>query len=121
MSRRRRVPRYQRQAAEEAREKAEQRRAEIAAQWGLEVRQVPHDLPEGAIPADLSQQVPWNSYSAAPLYYVDRPFTCRDCGREEIWTAAQQKWWYEVAKGSLYSTAVRCRDCRRARRNARQQ
>ena len=41
------------------------------------------------------------------------PFRCRDCRKDEVWTACQQKWWYEVAKGYVYSTAVRCRACRR--------
>ena len=51
-------------------------------------------------------------------YYVDRPFTCRDCGAPQVWTATQQKWWYEVAFGDVWTTAVRCRPCRRARRIA---
>jgi hypothetical protein len=73
---------------------------------------------EGAVAADLSQQVPNNSYASKPLYYVDQPFACGDCGREEVWTATQQKWYYEVAKGSLYGRAVRCRACRQRRRAA---
>lgn len=54
-------------------------------------------------------------------FYVDKPFVCADCGKKEIWTATQQKWWYEVAKGYVDSTAKRCRPCRikeRDRRNA---
>ena len=58
-----------------------------------------------------------NSYGAPKFvyrgYYVDQPFRCRDCSKEEVWTATQQKWWYEVAKGFAYSSAVRCRACRR--------
>lgn len=96
---RRRIPRYQRESQEAA-----------AAQ---------PKLPLGAVPADLTQQVPNNSYSAKPLYYTDVEFTCRDCGKQEVWTAEQQKWWYEVAKGSLYTTAVRCRACRQARREVK--
>jgi hypothetical protein len=49
-------------------------------------------------------------------YYVDRPFTCRDCGSDEAWRATQQKWWYEVAKGDLWTTAVRCAACRKKER-----
>lgn len=45
--------------------------------------------------------------------YEDKPFTCKDCGKEEIWTATQQKWWYEIAGGEAYSGAVRCRPCRK--------
>jgi hypothetical protein len=72
-------------------------------------------LPEGAIAADLDKQAANNSYSPK-WYYVDEPFTCVDCGKEEIWTAQRQKWFYEVAKGSIYARAVRCRDCRREHR-----
>ena len=70
-------------------------------------------LPEGAVIADLSQQVPNNSYGAPVLFYIDKPFACIGCGKNEIWTAQQQQWYYEVAKGSLYATAVRCRSCRK--------
>lgn len=72
-------------------------------------------LPVGAIAADLSQQVPNNSYGGRPLYYQDQPFRCVDCGVEQVWTAADQKWYYEVVKGSLYGQAVRCRGCRKSR------
>lgn len=61
-----------------------------------------------------------NSYGAPDFvyrgFYVDMPFRCVDCGKEEVWTGTQQKWWYEVAKGFAYSTAVRCRLCRRKKR-----
>ncbi|AGA28515.1 zinc-ribbon domain-containing protein [Singulisphaera acidiphila] len=51
-------------------------------------------------------------------YYLDVPFTCASCGSEEVWTAPQQKWWYEVAKGSPHSGAKLCRSCRQdARRH----
>ena len=65
------------------------------------------------VAADPKQQVPINSYSLSPpTYYEDVEFTCRDCKKVEVWTAHQQKWYYEVAKGSLFATAVRCHDCR---------
>jgi hypothetical protein len=60
---------------------------------------------------------PNNSYGAPDFvrrgYYFDTPFRCVDCGKEEVWTGTQQKWWYEVAKGFAYSMAIRCRACRR--------
>jgi hypothetical protein len=63
---------------------------------------------------------PDNSYSSPAYvergYYIDIPFQCRDCGKQEVWTATQQKWWYEVAKGSRWTTAIRCRNCRRRQR-----
>ena len=63
---------------------------------------------------------PTNSYGIPDFvergFYVDRPFVCKDCGKAEIWTATQQKWWYETAKGDVWTVAVRCRACRRLER-----
>jgi Probable zinc-ribbon domain len=53
-------------------------------------------------------------------YYVDKPFVCQRCGISQVWTAAQQKWWYEVAKGPAFSTARRCRSCRQRERALRE-
>ena len=69
--------------------------------------------PPGAIDADISQQVPINTYGGPKTFYIDQRFKCKDCGKRETWTASDQKWFYEVAKGSLHATAVRCRDCRK--------
>lgn len=77
-------------------------------------------IPKTAVPCNPSLFAPDNSYSTPRFvergYYVDLPFECEDCGKAEIWTAAQQKWWYEVAKGSRWTTARRCRNCRRKER-----
>lgn len=63
---------------------------------------------------------PTNSYGIPDFvqrgWYVDRPFRCKDCGKAEIWTSTQQKWWYEQAKGDVWTVAVRCRPCRRRER-----
>ncbi|TWU50700.1 hypothetical protein Poly51_39930 [Rubripirellula tenax] len=69
-------------------------------------------MPPGAVAADTTQQVHVSPYGSAKKFYVDVAFKCKDCGADEVWTGEQQKWFYEVAKGSLYATAVRCRDCR---------
>lgn len=70
------------------------------------------EKPPGAVAADHRALSHNNTYGLLPDYYLDRPFTCRDCGAAETWTAAQQKWWYERAKGHIDSFAVRCRNCR---------
>lgn len=64
------------------------------------------DPPSGAVMADLAQLEHDNTYGPRPLFYIHRRFACIDCGSKEVWTAADQKWWYEVAKGSL--RAVPC-------------
>jgi len=63
------------------------------------------------IKANPAKQARNNSYSP-PEYYEDHKFTCRDCGVEQVWTAEQQRWWYEVARAPVQSTAIRCRTCR---------
>jgi len=73
------------------------------------------EMPKGAVAADLSQQAPNNSF-APPFFYSDQEFTCYDCGAEEVWTAAQQKWYFEVLKAPIYGRAKRCRACRQAHR-----
>lgn len=71
------------------------------------------------IPANPAAQAPNSSWSP-PLYYEDIRFKCVDCGTEEVWTAQQQQWWHEVAKGTIYSTAIRCRACREKIRDSHQ-
>jgi hypothetical protein len=76
--------------------------------------------PAGAVDVTPAALAPYNSYGS-PLfvtrgYYVDVPFRCADCGVDAVFTAAQQKWWYELAKGQVYSTAKRCQACRRKRK-----
>jgi hypothetical protein len=82
----------------------------------VELRATPYRF----IPVNEELLAPNNSYGAPDFvrrgYYIDRAFRCVDCGKEEVWTGTQQKWWYEVAKGFVYSSANRCRTCRRKRR-----
>src|SRR5688500_10045890 len=76
-------------------------------------------VPVGAVLADASQLVHNNTYGLLPRFYVDRVVVCRDCGKEEVWPAERQKWWYEVAKANVHAKAVYCRSCRRERRAAK--
>lgn len=73
-----------------------------------------HAVRVGRIPVDASKIKSCTSFPGPliPDYYEDLPFTCKDCGSHEVWTATQQKWWYEVAGGLIETTAVRCRSCR---------
>ncbi len=81
----------------------------------------PDRVPAGAIPADQAKLLHDNTYGLRPRFYADQSFTCIECGAEEVWTAADQKWWYEEAKGKVASRANRCRACRRKRRLRRSQ
>jgi Probable zinc-ribbon domain len=72
---------------------------------------------QGGAIVDPTALAPNNSYDVPDFvtrrYYLDKPFICEGCGRQEVWTAVQQKWWYEEAKGSVFATAKFCRPCRR--------
>lgn len=111
-----------------------QRRAELQARKARqEEKQKDHDraqiaLRPGAVfhpdeRVNVDALAPHTSYGqpdfVARGYYEPIPFTCKDCGVEEIWTPRQQKWWYEIAKGYPFATATRCRACRRRERDHR--
>ncbi len=73
---------------------------------------------------DPAWLAPDGSYGAPEFvlrgYYEDLAFVCKDCGAAGVWTAAQQKWWFEAARGGVWTRAVRCRPCR-ARERARRE
>ena len=68
------------------------------------------------LPADPGKLAHINTYGSLPEFYIDRPFVCRKCGKREIWRAADQKWYYEEAKGHIDARAVECHACRKAKR-----
>ena len=72
--------------------------------------------PQGAVLADQSKLAHINTYGDLPTHYRDYPFVCVDCGSGEVWTAEQQKCYYEEAKGHIWAVAIRCRSCRKKRR-----
>lgn len=102
-----------------------QRREELKAKRANRAEKAKAEVVSDKIAAGVAVNVealaPCNSYGIPDFvergYYVDRDFVCEACGREETWTARQQKWWYEVAKGYVYSTAKLCRPCRRLERD----
>ncbi|MCP1915276.1 zinc-ribbon domain containing protein [Bradyrhizobium sp. USDA 4508] len=82
-------------------------------------------LARDEVAVDTTRLAPSNSYSTPDFVlrgtYRPEPFVCKDCGVAEVWTPLQQKWWYETAKGDVFTKAVRCRACRtreRARKSA---
>ena len=101
--------------------RVEIRKKRVARKAKAAEKRPPKPLPAGTAPVNEALLAPNNSYGAPQFvyrgYYLDLPFVCQGCGKEEVWTATQQKWWYEVAKGFAYSTAKFCRACRRETRN----
>lgn len=69
-----------------------------------------------AVAVDHSKLSHINTYGSLPEFYLDRPFICRQCGKREIWKAKDQKWYYEEAVGHIDAVAVKCYDCRKAKK-----
>ncbi|MFC4158087.1 zinc-ribbon domain containing protein [Chitinimonas lacunae] len=106
----------QKRAAIKLRRKHRQQREQLAKLTpGL-----PGPRPKHCLRVNRNLLAPFNSYDEPEFlrrgYYEDQAFTCRDCGSHQVWRAAQQQWWYETAKGYVYSTAIRCLPCRQRRR-----
>ena len=63
--------------------------------------------------ADISKQ----HYTVCPRHwYVDATFICSDCGREFVFTASEQRFWYEDRRFWIGSLPKRCAECRKAER-----
>jgi hypothetical protein len=72
------------------------------------------------IPVDKSKVFSRSVLPKIPDYYRDRWFTCKDCGEGDLWTAKQQKRWYEEQGGEIEAIAIRCRVCRRKEKSRRE-
>ncbi len=67
-------------------------------------------IPNTAIPADLTRQTP----ATIPVtHYFDVKRQCCDCGRQFIFFAEEQKYWYEELAFGLDSDCIRCVFCRK--------
>lgn len=110
----------QKRAAIMARRHEKREQARIAALRPASALPAP---PRGSVRVERSKLAPYSSYGVPHFvdrgYYVDTPFVCQACGRHEVWTAEQQKWWYETAGGYVDSMAIRCKPCRLIRRSGR--
>ncbi len=79
-------------------------------------------LPRGAIRADVHRQQQLGDYDL-PIYYYqyyqDSGRVCSQCQRPFVFSAREQRYWYETLGIPLHCTAVRCVQCRRQRRTVR--
>ena len=99
--------------------------AELARERAKEKARATRELAKKHVLVNPQNLSPTNSYGTPEFvkrgHYVDLPFNCKSCGIAQLWTETQQKWWYESAKGDVWTVAIMCRTCRRreqARRTA---
>ena len=50
-------------------------------------------------------------------WYIDARFRCPDCGADFLWSAQEQKAWFETYRFWVDSRPRHCRDCRAKHRN----
>lgn len=100
--------------------KAARLRRKVRQHEALRNEAMPWTQPLDQAAVDCSRLAPYNSYGEPDFvrrgYYQGQPFVCVDCGTAGVWSAQRQKWWYEVAKGNVWSCAIRCPACRARRR-----
>ena len=96
--------------------KREDKRIKKLDREGLIVKGV--EIPKDSLPADPNSQAAGAGY-AVKFYYKDIPYTCAGCGKEDVWTAQQQKKYYEIQKGNIYNEPKWCHECHLKRMQAK--
>ena len=74
-------------------------------------------LPIGAVPGNVALQEFCPLCHVPHYFYVNEQRRCVQCGEEFIFSAKEQKFWYETLKFNFHSQATRCLDCRKKKRN----
>jgi hypothetical protein len=66
-----------------------------------------------AVRADVTKQ----DYTVCPRHwYIDATFKCRDCDEDFLFSAQEQRFWYEQRRFYVDSQPVRCPECRKKER-----
>lgn len=73
-------------------------------------------LPKGAVRGDPTCQNYCTACNVPKYYFVDEKRRCVECERDFTFWAKEQKYWYETLGFSVHSKAIRCLECRKARR-----
>ena len=66
-----------------------------------------------AVRADVSKQ----DYTVCPRqWYIDSTFKCMDCCKDFLFSAEEQRYWYEQRRFYVDSKPTRCPACRKKER-----
>ena len=76
-------------------------------------------MPARAVAGDVAEQVFCRICHVPKYFYVDDERKCIQCGKRFVFSAPEQKYWYETLKFNFQSTAIRCISCREKRRSDR--
>jgi tetratricopeptide (TPR) repeat protein len=76
-------------------------------------------LPPGAVRGDLHRQHFCSMCHVPRYFYIDQKRICVECHRPFVFSAEEQKHWYEDLQFHFDSVAIRCLDCRRKQRTGK--
>jgi len=85
--------------------------------WAYDLNYKP-PLPRGGVAGDVTRQRYCPLCHVPKYFYIDEARTCVECGKDFTFWAKEQKFWYEELQFNFHSKAIRCADCRKARRDA---
>ena len=84
-------------------------------------RKMPLHLFHGAVSLDygtaMRAEVTKQDYTVCPRHwYIDATFKCIDCGKHFLFSADEQRFWYEQRRFFVDSIPTRCPACRKKER-----
>jgi predicted Rdx family selenoprotein len=74
-------------------------------------------MPKGAVRGNVHKQQFCVMCHVPRYFFIDAARVCMQCGKSFVFTASEQKHWYEALNFHFDSVATRCAPCRRARRS----
>jgi len=83
--------------------------------WTEHDRNYKPPMPKGAVRGDPTRQHYCHDYPK--YFYIDEQKTCVQCRQPFVFSAKEQKFWYETLQFNFGSTAIRCRNCRKRRQS----
>jgi hypothetical protein len=75
------------------------------------------NMPRYAVRGDVRKQNLCFACHAPQYFYVDQHKVCIQCGQDFVFSADEQKFWFETLGFYGTSVAIRCQDCRRKKRS----
>lgn len=76
-------------------------------------------LPKGAVRGDITKQQYCGACHRPHYFYLDETRRCVQCHADFVFSAGEQKYWYETRQFHFRSIPIRCPACRRRARSAK--
>lgn len=74
-------------------------------------------IPPGAVSGNINKQVFSFGFDVPKYYYEDKERKCVQCGENFVFSAKEQKYWFETLQFNFNTEAIRCLSCRKQKRS----